>query len=127
MQAGKGADDFEVAQFLRPDIHQEILALGILTVETLNRVLHRRREFSVRSAELLEQHVSERRVRGVDTNRVHQLFYVVVHETSVGCTPWDANRFCWQPCHCKYEDLDQTRVLNGWSRGHRREQDLYMR
>ena len=84
VQAREGADDLEVAQFFRPDIHQEIFPFGILAVEPLHGVLHCRRKLPIRAAELLEQHVPELRVRRVDANRVHKLLHMVVHESSLG-------------------------------------------
>jgi hypothetical protein len=74
MQAGKRADDLQMAQFFRADIHQQIFPVRILAVEALHGVLHRRGELSVCAAELLEQHVPEPRVRSIDAHCVHQLF-----------------------------------------------------
>jgi len=68
-----------VAQLLCPDIHEQILALWVVAVQALDRILHGRSEFPVRPAELLEQHISETGVRYPDPDRVHQLFYVVIH------------------------------------------------
>ena len=80
MQAGKAADDLKVAEFLGSDIHQEVFAVGIFAIQALDRVLHRRCEFAVGTAELLKQHVAETRIRFVDANGVHELFDVMIHD-----------------------------------------------
>jgi len=82
MQPRQRSDDFEMAQLLGADVHQEIFPLGILAVQTLNRILHCGGELSVGPAELLEQHVSELRIRCVDAHGVHQLLDVVIHASS---------------------------------------------
>ena len=68
-----------MAQLLGPDIHQQIFQAGIIAVETLNRILHRRREFAVGAAELFEQHLAKARIGFSHLNGVHQLFDVVIH------------------------------------------------
>ena len=81
MQPGERADDLQVAQFFGADVHQQILALRIVAIQTLNGVLHRRGELAVGAAELLEQHVAESRIRFVNADGVHQLLHVVIHVT----------------------------------------------
>ena len=73
------ADDLEMAELLGADVHQQVLALRILAVQSLNRVLHRGGELAVSAAELFQQHVAELRVRRIDANRVHEFFHMVVH------------------------------------------------
>ena len=80
MHAGKGADDFEMAQFLGADVHQEIFAVRIFAIEALNGILHGGRQFAVGAAELLQQHVAETRVRLVDADGVHELLDVMIHD-----------------------------------------------
>ncbi|MGX1213608.1 hypothetical protein AB7M42_003873 [Bradyrhizobium diazoefficiens] len=79
VQARKRSDDFEVAQFLGSDIHQEILAVRIFAIETLNGVLHGGGELAVSAAELFQQHVAEPGIGLVDANCEHELLDVVVH------------------------------------------------
>ena len=79
VQPGERADNFQVAQFFGADVHQQVFALCVVAVQPLNGILHCRSQLAVRSAELLEQHVSESRIRLVDADRVHQLLNVVVH------------------------------------------------
>ena len=80
VEAGEAADDFKMAKLFGADIHQEILAVRIFTVQALNGVLHRRSQFAVGAAELLKQHVAETGVGLVDPNGVHELFYMVIHD-----------------------------------------------
>ena len=79
VQAGQSPDDLQVAEFFCPNVHQQVFAARIVAIETLDRILHRRREFAIRAAELLKQHVAERGIRLVDPNRVHELLDVVIH------------------------------------------------
>ena len=71
MHAGQSADDLQMAQFLCTDIHQKILSVGIVAVQTLYGVLHGSRQFSICAPELLQQHVSKARVGLADSNRIH--------------------------------------------------------
>ena len=73
------ADDLEMTEFLGADIHQQVLAVGILAVESLNGILHGGGQLAVGAAELFKQHVAEPRVGLVDSDRIHQFFDVVVH------------------------------------------------
>ena len=59
VHARERADDFQMAQLFGADVHQEILAIGIVAIQTLDRILHRSREFAFGAAELLKQHISE--------------------------------------------------------------------
>jgi hypothetical protein len=96
MHAGESAHNFEVAQFLGPDVHEEIFALRVVAVEPLDRVLHRGRELAVGAAELLQQHVAESGIRRIDTHRVHELLDVMVHiypSSWVANCGWKAVRF----------------------------------
>src|SRR5688572_11982634 len=90
MQPRQSADDLEVAELLGADVHQQVFPFRILAVQALNGVLHGGRELSVRAAELFEQHVSELRVRSVDTDGVHQFLHVVVHGSSPAFMTWRA-------------------------------------
>ena len=81
VQARERADDLQVAQLLGADVHQQILALRIVAIQTLNGILHRRGELAVCAAELLEQHVAKSRIGFVDAHGVHQLLHVVIHVT----------------------------------------------
>lgn len=47
-------DDFEVAELLGRDIHQHVAAADVLVRQTLRKVAHRRRQFALRSAKLLQ-------------------------------------------------------------------------
>src|SRR5690606_33184232 len=95
VQARERTHDFQMAQLFGTDVHEEILAFGILTVEPLNRILHRRSQLAVRPAELLEQHVAKLRIRNVDSNGIHQLLHVMVHAASA---------------HAHYQEVVRTRV-----------------
>src|SRR5213075_2116125 len=53
VKPGQRAHDFEVAQFLSTDVHEQIFAGRILAIETLDRILHGRGEFAISTAELL--------------------------------------------------------------------------
>src|ERR1700753_2131984 len=79
MHTSEAADHFQMAQFLGADVHQQVLAVRILAVQSLNRILHRGGKFAVRSAELLEQHIAETNIRLVHADREHQLLDVVIH------------------------------------------------
>ncbi|MBB3660840.1 hypothetical protein FHX15_006112 [Rhizobium sp. BK650] len=71
-----------MTELLRADIHQKVFATGILAVETLDRVLHRRRELPVGATELLKEHISESGIRLIYANGVHELLDVMVHVAS---------------------------------------------
>jgi hypothetical protein len=92
VQTRERADDLEVAELFGADVHEEIFAFRVLTIQSLNGVLHRRREFTIRAAELLEQHVAKPRVRNVNSHGVHQLLYMVVHAAS-----WLSNQLTCRP------------------------------
>ena len=82
MESGERAHYLQMTELLGSDVHQQIFALEIVAIEALNRVLHRCRELTVGSAELFEQHVSERRVWLIDPDHVHQLVDVVKFDLS---------------------------------------------
>ena len=84
MHARQRADHFQMAQLLGADVHQQVLAVGIVAVEALDRVLHRGGELAVGAAELLQQHVAKARIGLVDANGVHQLLDVVIHGGTLG-------------------------------------------
>ena len=75
----KGSDNFEMAQFLGADIHQEVFASGIFAVDALDRILHGCRQFSVGPAELLQKHGAEPGIGCTDSNRVHKFLDMVIH------------------------------------------------
>ena len=79
VKPGERAHDLEVAQLLRADVHQQVLAGGIVAVEALDRILHRGGKLAIGAAELLQQHVAETRVGRIDAHRVHELLDVVIH------------------------------------------------
>jgi hypothetical protein len=54
MHAGQSPHNLEVTEFLGADIHEHIFAVRIITVESLNGILHRRRKLSVGPSELLQ-------------------------------------------------------------------------
>ena len=55
------------------------MRLGILAVQSLNRVLHGSRQLAIGAAKLLQQHVSKTGVWIPHVDRVHQLLDVVIH------------------------------------------------
>ena len=71
-----------MAEFLGADVHQKIFSRRIVAVDALDGVLHRGGELAVRAAELFQQHVAKARIRFVDSNRVHELLDVMVHEVT---------------------------------------------
>ena len=79
MHAGKSANDFQVAEFLRPNVHEEILPLGIFAIQTLDGILHSSCELTVSAAKLLQKHIAKSGVRSIDADRVHKFLYVMVH------------------------------------------------
>src|SRR5215213_1789873 len=68
-----------MAEFLRADIHEKILAIRILTIQALNGVLHCGSQLAVGAAELLQQHVAEPDIGLVYAYRKHQLLDMVIH------------------------------------------------
>ena len=79
MHAGQRADDFEMAEFLGADVHQQVLAVRILAIEPLYRILHGGRELAVGAAELLKEHIAEARVGFIDANGEHQFLDMMIH------------------------------------------------
>ena len=74
MHARERADDFQMAQFFRADVHQQVFAFRIVAIEALNGILHGRGEFAIGAAELLQQHVAESRVGHADRARCTSTF-----------------------------------------------------
>ena len=66
------------------DVHQEILAVRIFAIQTLNGILHCRGEFAVGTSELFEEHIAKTRIRLVDANGVHKFFDVMIHDDLYG-------------------------------------------
>ena len=79
VHAGERANHLQVAELFRPNIHQQVFAIRIFTIETLYGVLHGGGEFAVGSAELFQKHIAEPGVRRSDIDGVHELFDVVIH------------------------------------------------
>ena len=98
MEPRKAADDFKMAEFLGPDIHEEILAVGVLTIQALNGVLHRGGQLAVGAAELFEQHVAKARIGFIDPHGVHELLDVMIHDDLGGCG--DAECTSSMVAHC---------------------------
>ena len=42
-----------MAQFFRPDVHQQVFSIGIFAIESLNRILKRSSELAIGTTELL--------------------------------------------------------------------------
>src|SRR6187397_1775784 len=81
MHPREAPDDLKMTEFLCADVHQQIFSSGILAVDALNGILHCSGEFAVGTAALLEQHIAETGIRFIDTDRVHELLYVMIHLT----------------------------------------------
>jgi hypothetical protein len=84
MQAGQCSNNFEMTELLSADVHQQVFAGWVLAVETLNGILHCGGQFTIGASELLEEHVAELGIWLVDSNRVHELFDVMVHRVTFG-------------------------------------------
>src|SRR5205085_12355411 len=63
MHAGQGTDYLQVTQFLSTNVHQQVFAVRVLAVQTLDRVLHCGRELSISAAELFQKHDAKTRIR----------------------------------------------------------------
>jgi len=72
-------DNFKMAELFSTDVHQKVFSFRIVAINPLNRILHRCRQLSICSTELLQEHVPESRIGRSDAHRVHQLLYVVIH------------------------------------------------
>jgi hypothetical protein len=81
VHACERSHDFEMAQFLGADIHQEILAPGVIAIQSLNGILHCGCKFAVSASELLQKHIAKTRIRFVDADRIHELLDVMIHGT----------------------------------------------
>ena len=71
MQARQAAHDFKMTKLLGADVHQEILAIWIFAIKALYRILHGGSQLTVRTAELLEEHIAEARIGFVDSDCKH--------------------------------------------------------
>jgi hypothetical protein len=69
-----------VAQLLSTDIHQQVFAGFVFTIQALNGILHGGGELSVGAAELLQQHAAEAGIGLPNANGKHQLLDVVIHK-----------------------------------------------
>ena len=79
VHAGQRADDFQMAEFLGADVHEQIFAGHVLAVDALDGVLHGRRQFAIGPAELLEEHVAEARIGRADAHGEHEFLDVMIH------------------------------------------------
>jgi hypothetical protein len=68
-----------MAEFFCSDVHQEIFAIRILAIKSLDRVLHCRSKLAIGPSELLEQHVPEPGIRLVHADCIHEFFDMMVH------------------------------------------------
>ena len=84
MHAGQRSDDLQVAQLLGADVHQQILAGGVLAIDALDRILHGGGELAVGAAELLQSMLPKRGIRLVDADGVHELLDVMIHGGPLG-------------------------------------------
>jgi hypothetical protein len=75
------ADDFQVTEFLRRDIHQEIILVRVRSLgrESLHKILHRRFQLAIGTAELLQQHRGETIIRPGNPGIELQFFDMVEH------------------------------------------------
>ncbi len=81
MHAGERADDFEMAELFRADIHQHVFATRIVAVKSLDRILHRRSELAVRASELFQEHIAETGIGLIDADGIHEFLDMMVHRT----------------------------------------------
>src|SRR5262249_35561625 len=72
---------------LGPNVHQQIFPCSVVTIQSLQEVLHGGGKLSVGATDLFEQHIAEPRIRRVDTHRIQELFHVVVHRESSPTQP----------------------------------------
>src|SRR6185312_52018 len=63
VHANERAHHFQVAQLFSANVHQQVLASRIFTVEALDGILHGCSQLSVGSAKLLQKHVAEGGIR----------------------------------------------------------------
>jgi hypothetical protein len=81
MRPNQRPDYLQMAQLFGPKIQQQVPPSQIVyAIPSLNRVLHRRRQFAIRAAKLLQQHISEPDIRLTDIYRVRQLLIMVLHK-----------------------------------------------
>ena len=67
----KRTNDFEMAEFLGADVHEQVFAAGVVAVEPLNGVLHRGGQLAIGAAELLQEHSAEGWLRFANSHGVH--------------------------------------------------------
>src|SRR4051812_29489398 len=79
MHPGKRADNLQMAEFLGADVHEQVLALRVLAVETLDRVLQSSSQLAVGTAKLFQEHIAEAGIGLIHPDRVHQLLHMVIH------------------------------------------------
>jgi len=69
-----------MTQFFGADVEQEITPTEVLqAVPSLDGVLHRCGQLTVRAAKLLQQHVAKLHIRRSDIDRIHQFLHMVIH------------------------------------------------
>src|SRR5688572_1696734 len=79
MHSSKCSHNFQMAQFLSPNIHEQVLSCHVGAVQSLNRILHRGREFPIGAAELFKKHIAKAWIGFIDTHGIHELFNVMIH------------------------------------------------
>ncbi len=72
-------DDFQVAEFLGGDVHQQVLATGIALAEALGEIAHGGGQLALRPAELLQQQVGQARIGRGDPDGVLQSLVMYEH------------------------------------------------
>ena len=69
-----------MAQLLGANVHQQIFAIRILAIQSLNGILHGSGKLAVGAAELLKQHIAEPRIGLVDPDGEHEFLDMMIHE-----------------------------------------------
>lgn len=72
MHPRERSDDFKMAELFRSDVQEQIFAVGIVAVQPLHGILHRRGKLAVCAAKLFEQHPPELGIGRADPDRVHR-------------------------------------------------------
>ena len=57
----QSSDDFQMAEFLSSDIHQQVFSGWVIAVQALDRILHGGRKLAIGSAKLFKKHVAKAR------------------------------------------------------------------
>ena len=70
---------FQMAQFFRRDVEQQVLAARVVFADGLGEIPTRGGQFALRAAELLQHQVGEARIRRGDANGVLQTLVVDEH------------------------------------------------